>query len=262
MQISASYNFFNGDEHLIPSLLLMRQCVEHISIVWQSVSNSGEPITPYAKQTLLAAQDAGLVDAVIAYEPDLMMERHENERAKRRIGLAVARNAGATHFLSVDADEFYRPQEFHAARNLIEKYGCTSTSVNTFLHLKRPIFRAPDNTCCCFVTAITDMTEIGVLEFPHPNIDPTRRMTANSQNHHHFDPSVVAMYHMNLVRRDLEQKLRNSTTRDTDFLHKVQRAVQQWKPGQDFCFPNKGKLDISEVPNEFNTFDDDAERIS
>ncbi|PYE91894.1 hypothetical protein C8J35_1362 [Rhizobium sp. PP-F2F-G38] len=59
---------------------------------------------------------------------------------------------------------------------------------------------------------------MGVADFPHPFIDPTRTMTADPLTHHHFDVSTVSMYHMNLVRRDLAQKLRNSTTRDTVFL--------------------------------------------
>lgn len=175
MKISASYNFFNGDEHLVPSLTLMRKCVEHISIVWQPISNSGEGITSYAEEALAAVEASQLADDIILYKPDLTLDRHVNERTKRCIGLDAARNAKATHFLSVDADEFYRPEEFHAARRLIEENGWQSTSVNTFLHLKRPIYRSSDVTCCCFVTSITDSTEMGVANFPCPHVDPTRK---------------------------------------------------------------------------------------
>jgi hypothetical protein len=254
MKISASYNFFNGDEHLIPSLILMRKCVEHISIIWQPISNSGEKMSSYAEEALALAGTSHLADDIILYEPDLTLE-HVNERIKRRLGLNAARNVRASHFISVDADEFYRPEEFHAARCLIEENGWRSTSVNSFLHLKRPIYRSSDITCCCFVTAIDGSTDMGVADFPCPHVDPTRSMTADLHTHHHFDPSVVAMYHMNLVRRDLDQKLRNSTTRDTHFLSLVQDAVETWRPGQSFSFPNKGVLAIYEVPNEFHTYD-------
>ena len=156
----------------------------------------------------------------------------------------------------MDADEFYRPAEFMVARELIKTFGWTSTSVQTFLHLKRPVWRSPDVTCCCFLTAITPETRIGVLDFPHPHIDPTRKMTSDPDGHHHFEPSIVAMYHMNLVRRDLMQKLRNSTTTDMYFLSEVAAAVERWQPGEDFYFPNKGKLNVNRVANEFDTFDD------
>lgn len=255
MRVSASYNFFNGDEHLVASLRTLRPCVEHISVVWQPTSNAGEPITTYARQALRTAIDGGLIDDVILFEPDLSKERNENELLKRCIGLDSARRSEATHFLSMDADEFYRPAEFLAARELIKTHGWTSTSVGTFLHLKRPVWRSLDVTCCCFLTSITPETKIGVQDFPHPHIDPTRKMTADINGHHHFQPSIVAMYHMNLVRRDLMQKLRNSTTRDMRFLSEVAVAVEKWQPGEDFHFPNKGKLELTRVPNEFDTFD-------
>lgn len=255
MQISASYNFFNGDEHLIQSLSRMRDCVDHISIVWQSTSNAGEAIDSEAQKTLNQAYAAQLFDDVIFFDPDLSLERSVNERLKRRIGLDVAINRDATHFLSLDADEFYRPEEFHAARIAISTAGWRSTSVNSFLHVKRPVWRALDVTCCCFITEITSDTKIGVPGFPCANVDPTRSMTAFSESHHHFSPSEVAMYHMNLVRRDIEQKLRNSSTTDRSFLAEVARSIDGWKPGQDFFFPNKGGLQLENVRNEFETFD-------
>ncbi|MGV2130872.1 hypothetical protein ACQZ4Q_09490 [Agrobacterium vitis] len=255
MRISASYNFFNGDEHLISSLKLMRECVDHISIVWQKISNAGEPISSCAINALHSANELNLADEIVFYEPNLDLPRNKNEVSKRQIGLDIARKAGATHFLTLDADEFYRPAEFSDAKKLIKKHGWKSTSVPTFLHLKSPVWRAPDVTCCCFITEISDATEMGVEYFPQENIDPTRRMTASAADHHHFAANVVAMYHMNLVRRDLNQKLRNSTTTNTEFLNLVAEAVDRWRPGAPFEFPNKGKLNLSFVENEFNTYE-------
>ena len=217
MFVSASYNYFNGDEHLLASLRALRGGVEHVSLVWQEVSNAGEPITATARAALQAASAQGLVDQVIAYAPDLTRPRGANERAKRRLGLEAARAAGASHFLSMDADEFYRVAELAEARRQIAANGWRSTSVDTFLHLRRPVWRAHDSTRCCFLTEISPDTQIGIADFPSPRVDPTRRMSADPEHHHHFDVSVVAMYHMNLVRRDLDQKLRNSTTTDTAY---------------------------------------------
>lgn len=255
MIVSASYNFFNGEEHLIPSLKALRGCVEHISIVWQSVSNAGEMITVSALEALRLAQDMKLIDDVIYFKPDLNAERNLNELRKRTIGLELAKHKGATHFLSMDADEFYRESEFLSARAMIRTHGWTSTSVQSFLHVKRPIWRAADTTCCCFITELNGDTVIGDVDFPHPNIDPTRKMTSNPDNHHHFDVSTVAMYHMNLVRSDLSQKLRNTTTRDVLFLAEVNDVVSKWEGGPTFYFPKKGNLDIIRVKNEFSTFD-------
>ncbi len=254
MKVSASYNFFNGEEHLIASLQCLRPCVEHISIIWQPVSNAGEPITLHAQQALQQAQHLGLADDVIEFQPNLARQRYENERDKRGIGLDLARKVRASHFLSIDADEFYRHHEFHAARAAIARHGFTSTSVNSFLHVKTPYWRALDVTCCCFICEITPNSSIGYSDFPHPHIDPTRKMLVDPSGHQHFEPDIIAMYHMNLVRRDLMQKLRNSSTTDTDFLKKVYDSLEKWNPGDDFHFPNKGRIELISVENEFNTY--------
>ena len=45
-------------------------------------------------------------------EPDLKLLPAENERNKRNFGLQKAKELGYTHFLMMDADEFYEPSEF------------------------------------------------------------------------------------------------------------------------------------------------------
>ena len=163
---SASYNYFSGEEHFMASLQTMRPIIEHISVVWQETSNSGEQITESAQSVLEKACKLGLVDDVIRFEPDLARQRRLNEKEKRAIGLTSARNAGASHLLSLDKDEFYRPEDFSRARKKIKDNGWCSTSGESFCHIGLPIYRAKDTTCCCFITAILPSTEIGVAEFP------------------------------------------------------------------------------------------------
>lgn len=255
MLLAASYNYFNGDEHFIASLKSIRESVDVISVVWQETSNSGELIGEAAKEALDEALAEALVDQVVKYTPDLSITRKENEKEKRRIGLDLARRARATHLLSLDADEFYRPDELEEAKRLITHHGWKSTSVSTFMHIKRPIYRTLDSTNCCFITKISEGTEIGVADFPCQMVDSSRRMTASSETHYHFPAHVVAMYHMNTIRRDISQKLRNSSTTNQEFLAEVQAALDQWSPGEMFVFPKKGALKVEEVSNEFHTYD-------
>lgn len=59
---------------------------------------------------------AGLVDTIRLYKPDLSKKAVENEVIKRKIGMEIAISEGMTHFLSIDADEFYREKELEAAK--------------------------------------------------------------------------------------------------------------------------------------------------
>ena len=48
MILSASYNFYNGEEHLKASLQSIRNQVDYITIVYQKQSNAGNPISDEA----------------------------------------------------------------------------------------------------------------------------------------------------------------------------------------------------------------------
>ena len=257
MRLSISYNYFNGDEHLSASMKSVCESAFHISVVWQATSNAGEPMTEPARQALIEAQELPQVEA-IEFRPDLTLKRRRNELEKRRIGLAAARRAGATHFLSMDADEFYRPRELANALAFIERHWLTSTSVDSYLHIRRPIWRGRDTTRVAFVTRLLPWTRIGAARYPVERVDSTRRMQTWPMRHRHFSPDLVAMYHMNLVRRDLSQKLRNSSTEKPEFLDAVGRALTDWRPPQPFRFPGRDPISVERVPNEFGTWDPEA----
>tara|TARA_Y100000356_G_scaffold57190_1_gene46296 strand:+ start:2166 stop:2948 length:783 start_codon:yes stop_codon:yes gene_type:complete len=255
MILSVSYNFFNGEEHLIPSLESIRNSVEHISVVFQEISNKGEAATQSAKEALHQAIEEGLVDHAIVYQPDLHLPRSANELNKRIAGLQIAREQSATHFFTIDADEFYREEEFSAARKKIEEEGYNSTSVGSFLHIKRPVYRGDDVTNCAFITKIEKDTRLGTPTYPSLMVDPTRKISVPETKHYHFKKEEIAMYHMNMVRKDIREKLNNSSTTDKGFLNQVHEAFTNWEDKSVFNFPRKGPIVIEHVQNEFNTYD-------
>ena len=104
MKLAASYNYFNGDEHIIASLRTIRPCVEAISMVWQKTSNAGEAIAPTAMAALEKAKSTGLVDHVVEYTPDFSLSRKENESNKRRLGLSIARSTRFTEYVLLSLD--------------------------------------------------------------------------------------------------------------------------------------------------------------
>jgi len=255
MILSVSYNFFNGEEHLIPSLRAIRNSVEHISIVFQETSNKGARATLEAFETLHQAAEEGLAERIMIYRPDLSVPRSANELQKRAWGLTQAKEDGATHFFTIDADEFYREEELKLARQKIEEEGYNSTSVGSFLHIKRPIYRGDDVTNCAFITKLEKETQLGVRAYPSDRVDPTRKIGVPEPKHYHFKKEEIAMYHMNMVRKDITDKLNNSSTTDTNFLNQVYNAFQTWEDKSYFDFPRKGRIEIDEVDNEFKTYD-------
>lgn len=265
-----SYNFFNGEEHLIPSIKSIRDSVDFISIVYQRTSNSGNYASQGALDTLSDIRAAQLADDIIEFQPDFSVARQQNELKKRSIGLKTALRNKCTHFFTMDADEFYRRNEFEYAKDYIERNRVMSSSVKSYFHIKTPNWRSLDTTCCAFITKIDEQTQIGSGDYYIPMVDPTRgikpaldssllgkmsRRLFPVEPHIHFQPEKIAMYHMNFVRKDeMNSKLANTSTTDTVFLEKVRAEYLKWQPGEVFSFPNKGEFTFDNVPNEFATW--------
>lgn len=264
MKLSCSYNFFNGEEHLISSLKSVRNNVDYITLVYQTISNRGNPISEAALDAITTARNEKLLDDVYQYGPDLNRTATHNETEKRRIGLELAKTNKCTHFFTMDADEFYYEHELSDAKKYIIKNNLLRTFCYSFMHLTSPRFRCLDTTKVCFIHAINAGSRVGKYPCPVPDIDSTRiihtpqgviaRLLA--KKHHLFSPGQVAMYHMNFVRADkLQSKLSNTSTEDTDFLEKIRKNIDEWKPGDIFHFPGKGNFTFTQVNNDFNTFD-------
>ena len=254
MRLGASYNFFNGEEHLAGSIRSIRSSCHHINVVFQHLSNAGENASATAISTLQDLANSGLVDEVLDYTPDSRLKRQANELAKRELGMRALKRKKCSHFLGMDADEFYRENEIVTAKNLITKFGYKRTSVDTFFHLKSPRYRALDTTRVVFICRLNMFTKLGG-EFPVEMVDPTRTVQTFPSTHNHFETDTVAMYHMNFVRRDLGAKLRNSSTTDVDFLNSVRNKIDMWEYPEIFEFPGKGEFQMAHVENEFGTFD-------
>lgn len=255
MLSGGSYNVFNAEEHLLPSLRTMRPSLDYINIVVQFVSNHGVRAHPQLEAILDEAKSAGLVDEIIHYTPDLSAPPAMNELQKRNIGLQRAKRAGVNYFMTLDCDEYYIESEFAAAKQFIEAEGLQSTAVSTFLHIRRPIYRSavPDVTCCAFLTRIDASSEIS-YGAPYPAlVDPTRVLHGERERFQMLPTELVAMRHMNLVRHDLESKLRNSSNAGmVEFMDRVRQAYREWQPGKVLNFPNKVPMGIIQVPDFFH----------
>lgn len=255
MKLSVSYNFFNGEEHLEASVRSIRESVDYITVVYQKVSNTGEPISKEALETLQRLKDLQLVNRLYHYKPNLKKTRFENELKKRKIGLWLALLKGCTHYFTMDADEFYRKNELEYAKQYIEEKNIQSSSVSSFFHLRSAEWRAKDLTNCAFITRISWRTRIGQIDYPIGLVDSTRKLMTKRGSHYHFDDNEVSMYHMNFVRKDkMKSKLKNTTTTDISFLQAIEKNINTWKPGELFDFPKKGMFTMIKVENEFNTF--------
>ncbi|KIO49289.1 glycosyltransferase family 2 protein [Nitrosospira sp. NpAV] len=256
MKLSASINFFNSEETLFQAVQCIRPYVDHLSIIYQEVSNYGHPISTEALNILEQLKIHNLVDDWIKYQPDLSLPATKNEFLKRREGLRIARDEEATHFLLMDADEFYLPSEFESAKNVIEEKNIDYSCVHSYFYVHKPTYRSldVDTTNVCFIAKITDKLAFDFAgEFPAESVDPTRRISVPGGKFKFFDEHEICMHHMNFVRRDFISKLLNtSSAADENFIKQARNSLTSWRYPAVFSFPNKPLHQIIETENLFN----------
>jgi hypothetical protein len=119
MKLGVSYNLFDGEELLEGSIKQIRQHVDYVSVVYQKISNFGNPCNSELIPLLEKLKSDGLIDELFEYSPKVNKGGHFNEMQKRNIGLALSQGANCTHHMSMDSDEYYLSSEFESLKKII-----------------------------------------------------------------------------------------------------------------------------------------------
>lgn len=159
------------------------------------------------------------------FEPDLKLDARTNETNKRNFGIRIAKEKGFTHFLILDADEFYQPIQF-----LKEKKRIEDENLNGLVCRSKVYFRTPtltigyDTTLVPFIHKLdtaeciwnqnypfawTDTDGVPFTPKKRIRIDPTRQLNYTNG----VTWSEIVMHHYSYIRSDLKRKIRNSTAR-------------------------------------------------
>ena len=204
MKLAAIYNVWDGVELLNGSMRSVADGVDLFIIVFQRVSNFGEPFDPSpfiegipGKEMILTEYIPDFADA----SPAL------NEKIKRQTGLDIANENGCSHFLHMDCDEYY--MDFVNLKNEFIESGCAGSVCRIYTYFKDPTLRLMnhDNYFVPFIHALGVDTIAGWYKYPH-YVDPTRRINVDGDV-----PIIGEMHHFSWVRKDINRKIRNSTAR-------------------------------------------------
>ncbi len=141
MKLGASYNLFDGEELLEPSILSIRKNVDYINVVYQNISNFGEQATSSLEESLIKLKQKGLIDKIIKYTADLKQDGHYNEITKRNIGLDDCKKEHCSHFMTIDVDEFYISEQFISAKDFIYKNNISHSYCPMYYYISSPKYR-------------------------------------------------------------------------------------------------------------------------
>ena len=211
MKLGVSYNIFDGEELLENSIKSIRKNVDYISVVYQEVSNFGNPCNDNLVPLLNRLKNEGLVDEIFKYRPQTQRGGHFNEINKRNIGLSLSEGVKCTHHMAMDSDEFYTDEQFKFLKKEMIEGDYDSSCCQMVTYYREPKYRLDpkEDYYVSLIYKIQNGKQY-VMGLPFPTlVDPTRRMEAGKCKI--FSREEMEMHHMSYVRKDLKVKLTNSS---------------------------------------------------
>lgn len=220
MKLAAIYNVWNDWDWMDLSVSCIYPMVDGIIVIGSVRSNSGEIslIPPRWFDDVMLYQRFEEKVQLIQYEPIPGFQPRVNEEGKRNCGLEIARQQGYTHFIMMDADEFYDQKQFAAEKQrFIDNPDLAGLVCASQVYFKSPkLTIGLDTTRVPFIHKITPNLrhEFNSLypfawEGKNIRIDPTRSLNINSG----VEWSNIMCHHFSWVRKDYKIKIRNSTAR-------------------------------------------------
>jgi len=255
MRLGVSYNVFDAEELLEGSIKCIRDSVDYISIVYQKVSNHGNKCDVTLLKTIKELFDKKLIDGVYEYIPDFNIPLHQHEVNKRNIGLQLSINAGCTHHMSMDTDEYYIKSEFDNFKKVMIEGDYDSSFCKMISYYKTTEYvRDPlEDYHLSLIYKIKPNIKY-IYAYPTPvEIDPSRRMV--SGNFKIFERDELQMHHLSMVRKNLNSKLENSSAKhlfNNNILELID-CYNNWEYPNDALWPGNPSYNvkIKKVKNIF-----------
>lgn len=234
-KFGVSYNVFSDSIELLePSIKNIRKSVDYISIIYQTISNIGQTSTIDIESIVKKLKSDGLVDEIIKYTPVMMYGVHNNEVAKRNLGVICSRDAGCDYHLSMDSDEFYNTEEFEKMKQYYVDNDLDGGYCQMLTYYKNgsTILDPPEDYYVSLFYKVKDNENYFKIGTATPvTVDPTRSMLTTK--YHIFSREEIQMLHLSYIRNDIRMKLENSSARQNYDKH-IENIVyhyNSWEQG-------------------------------
>lgn len=213
MKLAVGYIVFDGLETLEASIRSIRDCVDLVIVSYQTVSWGGTECSPLLVPTLERLKANGLIDVIMEFTkfgpsslttPNDVILAKRYECDKRQSCLDKALELGATHYTSMDADEFYLKAQFEEAKRQIIQDRLQATAVRYINYLTPTLHQGYSRFKVPFIYEIGPKSRHHSAQFMFSDVDPTRGIADDSYTRARvFERDVITMHHMEMVRKDL-----------------------------------------------------------
>lgn len=205
MRIGVSYGVFSGLELLKPSILNIRRFASHLVVVWSPYSSTGERAPKYMLPLLNDLLKSKLVDELVEFRPRIVrnpVEMQDNCRLKREIGRLKCKEAGCSHHLIRDCDEFHEDSQFEKMLDVFPTVDCTLSMIREYVY--HPTKRLK-KLSGLYVPAIQHIDKPLKKIRPFNVIVDMGRTVGDLKTWRMLKPNELLMHHLTFVRYNKEE---------------------------------------------------------
>jgi len=210
---SVSYNVFDGVELLEDSINHVRDLVDHISIIFQTVSYWGTKLSKEEIDIVESLKERNLVDDLIYFNENIDVRLIETY--KRNLGKKIAKERGCTHYMTMDCDEFYTKDEFEKMIEYHEKNPTHVSYIPIDSYYKDTNYMIDNSTYMdgdLYVSGFFPVINEIFLGYQlNIKVDPTRKPNISDKSKMKmWKKDEIKMHHLCYVRANIYQKVYNS----------------------------------------------------
>ena len=262
MKLAIGYIVFDGLETLEGSIQSIRESVDLVLVSYQLVSWGNTKASPELLPKLQELKAKGLIDHIIEFKnfipsslvtPGEVLQAKSYECEKRQSLLNLARSLRATHYTSMDADEFYVKSEFEIAKQIIINENLDATAVKYINYLTPTLHQGYSKFQVPFIYKLGKFSCHHAQQTCFSGIDPTRGILDESYTRIKvFDREIITMHHMEMVRKDLLGKYQSSSRffRDRGPLPLLVNDIEKAKSSDTLIY---SKIHFGDTPTGQNT---------
>lgn len=251
-KFAVGYNIFDDSIELLESSIKsVRDSVDKVYVVYQTISNFGNLATEPIEEILNDLISKKLVDEIYLYKPKLNGNGYYNETTKRNIGYFMAEGDGMDYYMTIDSDELYEKEQLEYIKNcyINENLDSGYCQMQTYYKSSEYVLDPPEEY---YVSLFYKVRQGVKFEMGYPCVvlvDPTRRQDSGVVKV--FTRDEIQMHHYSYVRKNLRKKLENSSSYQTikNSVEKIIDCYENWVyPNKIIlCTPNETEYSIKKI---------------
>jgi len=225
MKIAGIWNVWSDSSDLLEkSVKLIEKSLDFIVIVYQTTSHRGEYDSTCIEHL---AKVWGRKVHKIRYEP-AKISAIENETRKRNLGINFAKSLGAEHYICLDCDEYYEPNEFDNAKAVYSANKAKASYCDLYTYFLEKDVRLFNKEPYYVPMFCNIKYPAGDYGFGGIIADPTRKVNVGNPMR-----LPITMHHLSYIRKDIWQKVNNH-----QILPEMKERVELLKDDLHFAIRN------------------------